>query len=66
MNYILCQFESELDHPGIQYSGQLYQEVDEQGIVARLCDLDGNTLNLEGSYGYFVINDNPSRPTWAL
>ena len=55
--YILCQFE-------YGYEGQLYQEVN-LGSVIRLTDLQGNTLNLENEYGYFVIDVNPQRPIWA-
>jgi len=55
--YILCEFE-------YGYEGQLYQEIN-QGNVVRLTDLNGNTLNLTDEYGYFVIDVNPQRPTWA-
>jgi hypothetical protein len=55
--YILCEFE-------YGYEGQLYQEIS-NGSVIRLTDLDGNTLTLEGSYGYRVINSTPERPVWA-
>jgi|Laugresbdmm110sd_1035091.scaffolds.fasta_scaffold451554_2 hypothetical protein len=55
--YILCEFE-------YGYEGQLYQEIS-NGSVIRLTDLDGNTLTLEGSYGYRVINPTPERPVWA-
>jgi len=54
--YILCEFE-------YGYEGQLYQEIS-NGVI-RLTDLDGNTLTLEGSYGYRVINSTPERPVWA-
>ena len=56
--YILCEFE-------YGYNGQLYQEVI-NGNVIRLTDLDGNTLNLESDYGYYVINEFPEKPTWSL
>ena len=56
--YILCEFE-------YGYSGQMYQEII-NGTVTRNVDLDGNTLNLEGSYGYYVINEFPERPIWGL
>ena len=55
--YYLCEFE-------YGYEGQLYQEIS-NGSVIRLTDLDGNTLTLEGSYGYRVINSTPERPVWA-
>ena len=56
-NYILCEFE-------YGYEGFLYQEIN-WGTVVRYTDLDGNTLNLEGEYGYKIINTNPERPIWA-
>jgi hypothetical protein len=57
--YTLCQFE-------YGYEGTFYQEsgTNGEGLI-RFVDLDGNTLNLEGEYGYVVIDDNPPRPTWA-
>jgi len=55
--YILCEFN-------YGYEGQLYQEIS-NGSVVRYTDLDGNTLILEGSYGYNVINEFPERPIWA-
>lgn len=55
--YILCEFE-------YGYEGQLYQEIN-QGVVIRYTDLDGNTLELIGDYGYKIINVNPERPIWA-
>jgi hypothetical protein len=57
MEYILCEFE-------YGYSGQLYQEIS-NGNLIRYTDLDGNTLILEGEYGYFVIDSNPPLPIWA-
>lgn len=56
-DYILCQFQ-------YGYEGQLYQEIN-QGTVVRLTDLEGNTLDLIEEYGYFVIDSNPPKPTWA-
>ena len=55
--YILCSFN-------YGYEGQLYQEIYD-GQVVRYTDIDGNTLTLEGSYGYDIINDIPERPVWA-
>lgn len=57
--YTLCEFE-------YGYEGTFYQEsgMNGEGLI-RFVDLDGNTLNLEGSYGYFVIDDNPPKPTWT-
>ena len=55
--YILCEFN-------YGYEGQLYQEIS-NGQVIRNTDLDGNTLTLEGSYGYYVINEFPDRPIWT-
>jgi len=57
LEYILCEFD-------YGYTGQLYQEVN-NGNVVRLVDLNGNTLTLEGSYGYYVINEFPDRPIWV-
>jgi hypothetical protein len=56
--YILCEFE-------YGYEGQLYQEI-LNGSVIRLTDLDGNTMGLEGDYGYYVINEFPDKPSWGL
>ena len=58
MEYILCEFE-------YGYIGQMYQEIN-NGQVVRYTDLDGNTLNLQGDYGYKIINVNPERPIWAI
>lgn len=57
--YTLCQFE-------YGYEGTFYQEsgMNGEGLI-RFTDLDGNTLNLQGDYGYAVIDDNPPIPTWA-
>lgn len=41
-----------------------YQEI-ENGYVLRLTDLDGNTLDLVGNYGYGVSDTNPPYPSWA-
>lgn len=56
--YTLCQFE-------YGYEGTFYQEsgTNGEGLI-RYTDLDGNTLNLEGEYGGFVIDDNPPRLNW--
>jgi hypothetical protein len=56
--YILCEFE-------YGYEGQLYQEI-LNGSVIRLTDLDGNTIELDGDYGYYVINEFPDKPSWGL
>jgi len=58
MEYILCEFE-------YGYVGQMYQEIS-NNVLLRYVDLDGNTMNLEGEYGYKLIDLNPPRPTWAL
>lgn len=55
--YYLCEFE-------YGYEGQMYQEVS-NGQVIRYSDLDGNTITLEGSYGYNVVDVNPQTPIWA-
>lgn len=57
--YILCDYE-------YGFEGLFYQEVDEYGMVVRMTDLDGNTLDPTGSYGAFVVDANPLRPVWAL
>lgn len=56
--YTLCQFE-------YGYEGTFYQEsgINEEGLI-RFVDLEGNTLILEGEYGYIVIDDNPQTPNW--
>lgn len=57
--YTLCQFE-------YGYEGTFYQECGSNGEgLYRYVDLDGNTLNLEGEYGYFVIDNNSPIPSWA-
>ncbi len=56
--YILCEFIE-----GI--FGQFYQEVGEYGVLNRMTDLDGNTIEPSGSYSAKVIDPNPPRPTWA-
>jgi hypothetical protein len=57
--YTLCQFE-------YGYEGTFYQEsgLNGEGLI-RFVDLDGNSLNLEGEYGYFVKDDNPPKPSWV-
>ena len=55
--YILCEFD-------YGYVGQFYQEIS-NGELVRNADLDGNTLDLQGSYGARVINPNPEPPVWA-
>lgn len=56
--YILCEFE-------YGYVGQMYQEIFNNQLL-RYVDLDGNTITLEGEYGYKIININPERPIWAI
>ena len=65
-NYILCEFE-------YGYNGNFYQEINENGIVIRMTDLDGSTLDIPQAgednyipYGAKVLNDNPKRPIWAI
>ena len=65
-SYILCNFE-------YGYIGNFYQEIDENGNMIRMTDLDGNTLVLPLAgepncipYGAKVINSNPIRPIWAI
>lgn len=64
--YILCRFE-------YGYSGNFYQEVDENGNLVRMTDENGTTLVIPLydepnciPYGASVINDNPERPSWAI
>ena len=60
-SYILCEFE-------YGYDGNFYQEIDNGGNLIRMTDMDGSTLDLDIAtpYGAKVINDNPTRPTWAI
>lgn len=65
-SYILCSFE-------YGYEGQFYQEIDSNGFVVRMTDLDGNTLSIPQSgeenfipYGANVINSNPTTPSWVI
>jgi hypothetical protein len=60
-SYILCEFE-------YGYDGNFYQEIDNSGNVIRMTDMDGSILDLDTTipYGAKVINDNPTRPTWAI
>ena len=48
---------------------QGYQEINNEGTqVIRLTDLDGNTLNIQGPYGYrFKYSAPPPQvtPSWA-
>lgn len=57
--YTLCQFE-------YGYNGTFYQisGLNGEGLI-RFADLDGNTLELIPPYGYVVIDDNPTLPSWA-
>jgi len=59
MRYMKIEFE-------YGHQGQGYQEIDSNmDHVIRLTDLDGNTLNLEPPYGYYIIDKDPPTPTWA-
>jgi hypothetical protein len=43
-----------------------YQELNDEGTQQiRLTDLDGNTLNLVGAYGYNFVSTTPVVPPWA-
>lgn len=56
--YSLCQFE-------YGYEGTFYQECGSNGEgLNRYVDLDGNTLNLDGEYGYTIIDTNPPNKFW--
>jgi len=56
--YYLCEFE-------YGYVGQFYQEIS-NGQILRYVDLDGNTIILEGAYGYKLLDVNPEKPSWGL
>lgn len=56
--YLLCVFE-------YGYEGNLYQEII-NGNLARLTDVDGNTLTLDGEYGYRIIDKNPPILDWMV
>lgn len=58
MVYYLCEFE-------YGYSGQFYQ-VSENGYVVNYVDLSGNTIILEGSYGYFLVYSEPVIPPFII
>ena len=64
MKYILCQFDDEETYPGIQYSGQFYQKVDDNGNVVAYLGLDGVQLTLIPPYGYYVVDANPTQPNF--
>ena len=55
--YYLCEFE-------YGASGQFYQEI-QNGNVLRLVNLDGSNVNIEGPYGYDVIDIEPSLNLFA-
>lgn len=54
--YLLCEFE-------YGYEGNLYQEIINNYLV-RLVDVNGNTLELEGEYGYKIIDKKPPILDW--
>lgn len=59
MEYILIQFT-------LGWDIQAYQEIS-NGNLVRITDLDGNTLIYpDFPVESHVIDDNPTRPTWAL
>lgn len=67
MKYMLCQFDSEELFPGIKYSGQFYQQIDENENVVGYRNIDGSELELIPPYGYSIIDTNPSPlPLWAI
>lgn len=59
MEYQYIKIEFDYGH-----QGQGYQEIDIDHVI-RITDLDGNTLDLQPPYGYFIIDKNPPKPTWA-
>jgi hypothetical protein len=65
MKYILCQFDSEELFPGIQHSGQFYQQIDENQNLINYLNLDGSILELISPYGYSIIDTNPTLPIWV-
>lgn len=58
MIYYLCEFN-------YGYSGQFYQ-VSVNGEVINYVDLSGNSLILEGSYGYFLVYNEPVTPAFEI
>ncbi len=54
--YNLCEFE-------YGYTGQIYQRNDQTGN-SNYFDLSGNEIQLEGEYGYIIIEVNVT-PSWA-
>lgn len=44
---------------------KVYQEVNDQGIISRMVDMDGNTIELPAVTESRVIDDNPPTPTWV-
>lgn len=56
MEYYLCEFE-------YGYEGQFYQVVVD-GNVVDYVDLNNNHIDLEGSYGYKIIGQEPVVPKW--
>ena len=42
-----------------------YRVLNDNGIIDRLTDLDGNTLELVDNYGYFITDTNPPFPSWG-
>ena len=53
--YILCQFE-------YGYTGRFYQKVDEYGYLVEMLDENGNPIYPVGSYGAFVVEEDPQMP----
>lgn len=59
MQYILIQFT-------LGWDFQAYQEISD-GILVRITDLDGNTLNYpDFPIESHVVDANPPTPTWAI
>lgn len=59
MQYIKIRFTK-----GLQQDA--YQEVDDNDVVVRYCDLDGNTLTPPSITESYVLNAAPLRPAWGL
>jgi len=58
MDYYLCQFE-------YGYEGQFYQ-VSENGNVINYVDLTGNEITLTGNYGYYIVINEPTTPSFLI
>ena len=58
IRYILCEFE-------YGYTGRFYQKVDDRGNLIEMLDEQGNKIDPIGSYGAFVVEEDPQMPFWS-